>query len=128
MCIYVYISAYINTYMYIYFDDCFHYHFWRNDVEIAFGTLVFSYLASNSGVVCVVCPFADDAKHSCRSSVISMRSYPPQYPRSSTPLNPSPSLFLFLVFFFSLPFPLIFLFPRPPSLLVLSPPFPFFLS
>jgi len=32
-------------------------------------------------------------KHSCRCSVTSMRSCPPQYPRSSTPLNPSPSLF-----------------------------------
>jgi len=47
-------------------------------------------------------------KHSCRSSIISMRSYVPQYPRSSTPLNPSPSPFLFS--FFSLPpFSLIFL-------------------
>jgi len=51
-----------------------------------------------SGIVCVVCPFADVEKlkkYSCRSSVISMRSYPPQYPRSSTPLSPFPSLFLF---------------------------------
>ena len=36
-------------------------------------------------------------KHSCRSSMISMRSYPPQYSRSSTPLDPSPSLFLFFL-------------------------------
>ena len=36
-----------------------------------------------------------------------MRSCPPQYPRSSTPLNPSPSLFFFsfsFVFFFLSPF------------------------
>ena len=45
-------------------------------------------------------------KHSCRSSVISMKSYPPQYPHSSTPLNPSPSLFLFS----PPPFSLFFLF------------------
>jgi len=32
-----------------------------------------------------------------------MRSCPPQCPRSSTPLNPSPSLFLFLFLFFSSP-------------------------
>ena len=37
-----------------------------------------------------------------------MRSYPPQYPHSSTPLNPSPSLFLFF-FFSSPPFSLILL-------------------
>ena len=47
-------------------DDCFYYHSWseswRNNVVIVFGTLVFSYLASMSGVVCVVCPFADDEK------------------------------------------------------------------
>ena len=72
-------------------------------------SLVFSYLASMSGVVCVVCAFVDDEKHSCRSSVISMRSCPPQYPRSSTSLNSSPSLFLFfLSFFFSPPFSRIF--------------------
>jgi len=41
-------------------DDCFYYHSWRNNVVIAFGTL--SSLASMSGVVCVVCPFADDEK------------------------------------------------------------------
>jgi len=34
-----------------------------------------------------------------------MRSYPPQYSRSSTPLNPSPSLFIFLFFPFFLPPP-----------------------
>jgi len=60
-------------------------------------SLVFSYLASMSVVVCVVCSFADDEKHSCRSSVISMRSCPPQYQRSSAPLNPSTSLFLFFL-------------------------------
>jgi len=50
-----------------------------------------------SGVVCVVCPFADVEKlkkHSCRSSDISMRSCPPQYPRSSIPLSPFPSLYI----------------------------------
>jgi len=30
-------------------------------------------------------------QHSCQSSFISMRSYPPQYPHSSAPLNPPPS-------------------------------------
>jgi len=34
-------------------------------------------------------------KHSCRSSVLSMRSYIPQYPRSSIPLNPTPPSFCF---------------------------------
>ena len=44
-------------------DDCFCYHSWRNNVVIAFGTLSsFFYLALMSGVVCVVCPFADDEK------------------------------------------------------------------
>jgi len=33
-------------------DDCFYYHSWRNNVVIA----------SMSGVVCVVCPFADDER------------------------------------------------------------------
>ena len=43
-----------------------------------------TYLHIVSGVVCVVCPFAGDEKrtHSWRSSIISMRSYAPQYPRS----------------------------------------------
>ena len=43
-------------------DDCFYYHSCRNNVVIAFNSLVFSYLASMSGVICVVCPFADDEK------------------------------------------------------------------
>ena len=34
-------------------------------------------------------------KHACRSSIIGTKSYPRQYPRSSTPLTPSPLLFLF---------------------------------
>jgi len=46
------------------------------------------------------CRWRKTEKHSCRSSVISMRPYPPQYPRSSTPLNPSPSHFLCSPFFF----------------------------
>ena len=45
-----------------------------------------------------------------------MRSYPPQYPRSSIPLNPSPSLFYF---FPSPSFSLIFLFSFAPFLFVL---------
>jgi len=36
------------------------------------------------------CRWWKTEKHSCRSSVISMRSCPPQYPRSSTPLKPIP--------------------------------------
>jgi len=45
-------------------DDCFFYHAWRNNVVIAFGTLAsfLTYLHIVSGVVCVVCPFADDEK------------------------------------------------------------------
>ena len=45
-----------------YDDDCFQHHSWRNNVVIAFGTLL-SFLALLrivSGVVCVVCPFAGD--------------------------------------------------------------------
>ena len=43
-------------------------------------------------------------KHSCRSSVISMRSYPSLYPCASTPLNPFflPLFSLFPLFFPSL--------------------------
>ena len=75
-----------------------------------------------------------------RSSVISMRSYPSQYPCSSNPLNPSPSLPLFFplpphqlflsfppfssVFFWSLSFHFLSFFPDP--LLLFSPPFPHF--
>jgi len=84
-----------------------------------------------SGVVCIVCPFTDDEKlkkYSCRSGVISMRFYPPQYPRSSNPLNPTLSL---LVSFFCPPphfsslFPLFFLFPL---IFFLSFAFPFLSS
>jgi len=72
-------------------------------------------------------------KHSCRSSVISMRSYPPQYPRPSIPLtHPTPSFFPFFCFFFS-PFSFFFLLCFPfsfslfsPSFLPLPPFFPFF--
>ena len=68
-------------------------------------------------------PFADVEKlkkYSCRSSVISMRSFPPQYPRSSTTLNPFPSLFLFSFFLLSPTLSLIFLLLFPPFLSVLS--------
>jgi len=41
-----------------------------------------------------LCRWLKTDKHSCRSSVISMRSYPPQYPRCSTPVKPFPFLFL----------------------------------
>ena len=84
-----------------------------------------------SGVVCVVCPFADETeKHSCRSSVMSMRSCPPQYPRSSTILNPNPLplSFFFHSFFFSTPFSVIFLLLFPHSLFVFSFFPSFFLS
>jgi len=51
-------------------------------------------------------------KHSCRSSFISLRSYPPHYPRTSTPLTPSLPLLLFppppLFSLFPVFFPLIF--------------------
>ena len=49
-----------------------------------------------------------------------MRSYPPQYLRSSTHLNPSPSLFLFFPFFSSPPVSLISLLLSTPFLFVLS--------
>jgi len=71
-CVFVQIYTHTHTYIYIliyhcpsclYLDDgCFYYHSWRIYVVIAFGTLVFSYLASMSSVVGVVCPFADDEK------------------------------------------------------------------
>jgi len=73
-------------------DDCFYYLSWINDAIIAFGTLssFLTWLHIVSGVVCVVCPFAlrwwKAEKHSCRSIIIGMSSYLPQYPRSSTPL------------------------------------------
>ena len=78
-------------------DECFYYHSWRNNSVIAFGTLssFLTYLHIVNGVVCVVCPFAGDEKWkpSCRCSIITMRSYPPQYPHSFNTLNPSSSLF-----------------------------------
>jgi len=51
-----------------------------------------------SGVVCVVCPFAGDEKLKTfmSISVISMRSYPSQHPRSSAPQNHPPLSFFFL--------------------------------
>ena len=71
-----------------------------------------------------------------------MRSCPPQYPRSSTPLNPAPTLFLFFLSFFSLPLfrsfssflsPLFFssflflsFFPDPPSFFIFILVFPTF--
>jgi len=61
--------------------------------------LAFSYLASHIDWRCLrcvsFCRWWKTEKHSCRSNVISMRSYPLQYPRSSNPLNPPPPLFLF---------------------------------
>ena len=103
-----------------------------------------------SGVVDVVCPkfcrWWKTGKHSCRSSVISMRSYPPQHPRSSNPLNPSPPsffffplhpptlslsfplLFIFFPRFLCCPFPFLFFsfFPDPPLFNFFLFPFPFF--
>jgi len=76
-----------------------------------------------SGVVCVVCPFADDEKLKnihVDLAFISMRSCPPQYPRSSIPLTPSPSLFLCFSFFSFPPFSLIFLLLFAPFLFVFS--------
>jgi len=49
-----------------------------------------------SGVVCFVCPFSgpfsgdENPKNSRRSSIIGIRSYPPQYPRSSKSPKPPP--------------------------------------
>ena len=79
-------------------------------------------------------------KHSCRSSVNSMRSCPPQYPRSSTLLKPIPLplyFFSFLYFFlpplfshfppsfphflFVLCFFLLSFFPDPPSFFLVFP-------
>jgi len=43
-------------------NNCFYYHSWRNNVVIAFGTLlsIFTQLHIVNGVFCVVCPFAGD--------------------------------------------------------------------
>jgi len=76
-------------------DDGIYCHSRRNNVVVAFGTLssFFTYLLIVSGVVWVVCPFCRWWKkwqHSSWSSVIGIRSYQPQYPRCSTPLNPQP--------------------------------------
>jgi len=63
--------------------DCFYYHFWRNNVVVALGTLL-SLLTQRfimSGVVCVFPPSegVEELKNqSCRSSVIGMSSYPKQ--------------------------------------------------
>jgi len=93
------------------------YHFWRNNVVNASGTLssFLTWLHSVNGVVRVVVfwQVMKTWKYSCRSSVI-MRSYPPQYPRSSAPLNPSPP-------FFSPPF--LFLFPLFPLFPLFFPSF-----
>ena len=92
------------------YDDCFHYYSWRNNVVIVFGALssFFPLLHILIEVVCVSCPFQvmKNWKHSCRSSFIRMRAYPPQYSRLSTPSDPIP---LLLLFSFSL-FPLLPLF------------------
>ena len=69
--------------------------------NFVWNSLVFSYLASHSEWRCLRClsfrRWWKTEKNSCRSNIISMRSYPPQYPRSSTRLNPSSSLFLILL-------------------------------
>jgi len=61
-------------------------------------SLVFFYLASHGEWLCLrclsFCGWCKTEKDSRWSSVISMRSCPPQYPPSSTPLNPFPSLLL----------------------------------
>ena len=43
-------------------DDCFDCHSWRNKIVIAFETLssFLTKLHMVSGIVCIVCPFADD--------------------------------------------------------------------
>jgi len=60
-------------------------------MNCAWNSLVFSYLVSYSEWRCLRCSFFyrlwKTEKHSCRSSVISMQSHPPQYPRSSTSLK-----------------------------------------
>ena len=45
-------------------DDGFYSHSWRNNEVVAFGTLssFLTQLHIVSGVVCVVCPFADGSK------------------------------------------------------------------
>jgi len=70
-----------------------------------------------SGVVCVVCPFAGNEKLKTFMST-QCYSYPPQYPRSSIPLNHS-VFFLFLVPF---SFPSLF----GPLFLFFPPPYSFF--
>jgi len=83
-------------------DDWFSYHCWRNNVLIAFGPFS-SFLAwvSHSEWRCLRClsfgKWWKTEKDSCRSSVIGVMSYPPQYPRSSNPLNSSWPMCLFLV-------------------------------
>jgi len=106
----MYIYIYIYLYIYIWW-------WWllllsllkKKCSNCVWNSLVFSYLDSHSEWSCLrclsCCRWWKTEKYSCRSSVISMRSYPPLYPRSSTPLNPSPSLFLFS-FFSSPPFSL----------------------
>ena len=77
-------------------------------------SLVFSYLASHCEWRCLrrlsFWRWRKTEKHWCRSRFISTRSYILQYPCSSNPLNPSPSLFLFFLcpppYHFSL-FPLV---------------------
>ena len=90
------------------------------------------YLASHSDWRCLrclsFCRWWKTGKHSCQSSVINMRSYPPQYPCSSNPLNPSPSLFLFFPFAPPSTFPFFFLFFSFLLVFLLSFFFYFFLS
>ena len=85
------------------------------------------------------CRWWKTEKHSCRSIVICISSYPPQYPHSSTPGNhPPPSFFLsfsspsfsliflffppfyFTLFFLSFHFSFLSSFPDPPLFLVFS--------
>jgi len=74
-------------------------------IIIVGNSLVFSYLASRSEWRCLRCLscMMKNWRPSCRSSVIGMRSYPPQYPRSTTPTKSIPPLlpFLSLSFTFS---------------------------
>ena len=81
-------------------DDCFYYNSWKNNVLIAFGSLVCSYLASMNGVVCVVCPFADDEKLKNIHVDLALLVCGPTLLSTHAPLPPK-SIFLSLSFFFS---------------------------
>ena len=69
-------------------DDCFYHHSWRNNVvmRLELSCLVLHTFNEWRCLRCLsFCRWWQTEKHSCRSGVIIMRSYPPQYPRSSTP-------------------------------------------